>query len=161
MINKCPYCNTDIEDNTEICPVCNSDLTTLCPYCKQKIRIYDRVCPFCETDLFKVTDKILFYTGIGLTSLWIAGNLGLLFIGYLAPVLFSVKSSDGIYTFDLGNYFYLAFGMMVPAIIPYLILILKNSKTHKNDSWMWIITDVLVAIIFMICFVAIRSKGAM
>ena len=159
MINKCPKCDSDIENNAEICPKCNFDLTTLCPYCKQKIRIYDRVCPFCETDLFKVTDKILFYTGIGLNALWVLLNIGLLFIGYLVPILFTAKSSSGVYAFDLGTYFYITFGMLIPVIVPYLILIFKNSKDYKTDSYMWLISNILFGIIFMICFTAIRTKN--
>ena len=61
-MKSCPKCNTEIEDNFELCWNCQysfvedkvldkSDYISICPKCNMEVKSYLHSCPFCHYDL--------------------------------------------------------------------------------------------------------------
>ena len=61
-MKSCPQCNSEIEDNFELCWNCQysfvddkvleqSDYISICPKCNMEVKSYLRSCPYCHYDL--------------------------------------------------------------------------------------------------------------
>ena len=48
---KCPFCMEDVEDNSEKCALCNSELVKPCPFCMEKIQADALKCKHCGSML--------------------------------------------------------------------------------------------------------------
>ena len=58
-MQKCPYCSSIVDNDSENCPVCNEKLKIQCPYCKEYINVNERVCPICSTKLMTNSISLL------------------------------------------------------------------------------------------------------
>jgi hypothetical protein len=57
MTRRCPYCATDIDEATRICPACRESVLQTCPFCAEEIVALARACPRCTSDLTSKTGE--------------------------------------------------------------------------------------------------------
>lgn len=56
-IEKCPNCNSKVEEYFNICPVCKETLKRKCNNCGERLEVFWNFCPYCENPTEK-SDKV-------------------------------------------------------------------------------------------------------
>ena len=119
-----------------------------CPYCKKHIEEENEICPYCSSKLKKDKHKyLLLILGAILSIVWIAINIGILYILKTHPNLLTAKDSDGMYHFLFSDYMHLCLAPMIYFIVPYIIAIVQNKQRN------WSIVGIILNIIFGCCFI--------
>lgn len=155
-IKRCPYCNTEVDENDTVCKNCKQSLLTQCPYCKQEIKVYDKICPFCTTKLAKPKEpKYLFIIGCIFFGIWFVINLALSIGITHVPQILTERDKDGMLVMDLGKYINLVFRPLVLITIPYIIAIVKKYKTQT--AILFIVVNVIAGIAFTGYFAHLQS----
>lgn len=54
---KCPNCQSHVEENFNVCPICKETLKKKCPNCSERIDVRWNFCPFCEEPIEKGDNK--------------------------------------------------------------------------------------------------------
>ncbi|WP_408626307.1 zinc ribbon domain-containing protein [Anaerosolibacter carboniphilus] len=52
-VNRCPNCNSIVEKDFNVCPICKETLKKYCTNCGEKIDVHWRFCPYCEKPIDK------------------------------------------------------------------------------------------------------------
>ena len=146
---KCPYCNTAITENDNVCPKCGKELNIQCPYCKQPIKAYNEVCPYCTSKLVtKDYSKILLILGWIVTGCWTIGNMLLVTLFSYYPKIFTLKDRHDTDAFMVADYLRICGTSMLVQLALFLIAFAIQSKV-KKAAIAGVITNVLLFLSFV------------
>ena len=143
----CPYCKTEVDKQSEICPNCNNNLIVQCPYCKQNIKAYEKVCPYCTTPLVK-TDYLRYANLVGtiLSIIWTTFcTLGLILF-WKYPDILNYKDKDGDSEMVMTQYVSTCIRAGIFVSIPYIISLIQKYKPQLTV--MLIVINIVLMTIF-------------
>lgn len=153
MVNKCPYCSTDVNETDIICPNCHNELAVRCPYCKQEIRAYDETCPNCNTKLRRKNEAETFIIlTMVLNAIWIIGSIFGIFMIIISPQIIAVGTSKGGLD-AIEAMLKLGIWLFVVVAVPYIIAIIKHYQMKLAIAGL--VINFILAIMFMISFVGL------
>ena len=118
-----------------------------CPYCLQYIQEDSHICPYCDSklsDKIKNKSAILFPLGCYLSLLWFLGNIVILLLFTKFPSFITFKDKDGMYQFFVSDYAQLCFMPLVYTCIPFIISIIKDINRSKAIAF--IVFDIFLAL---------------